>query len=183
MRTAMKRLTVENTFRWLLAAWMLVATSVASSTYMHSHSGGSLAHQHDEYDHAASHPVMPVPVHGDHDGHDHDIVSLSAVDVHRHGFLAMLGTITYQSVPDGSSGSSERQPYGWDTIVAVSAVQGVRAMSKSVASDHCSLAAPTVLAIGCVCEVKQPALSCADTAPVSPLCDRARHERSGVLLA
>lgn len=161
---------------------MLVATSVASSTYVHGHSGGNLAHQHDEYDHAGSHPLMPVPVHDDYDGHDDDFVGLSAVDVHRHGCLVLLGTIAYQSTPDGSSGSPEKHPCGWDTIVAVSAAQGVRALSKGLTADHCALAAPTILAIGCVCEAKQPALAYADIAPVSPLCDRARHERSGVLL-
>jgi hypothetical protein len=125
---------------------------------------------------------MPVLVHDEHDGHDDDTVSLSAVDVHRHGCLVLLGTITYQSVPNGSSGSAEKPPCGWETIVAVPAVQGVRALSKGLTADHCALAAPTILAIGCVCEVKQPALACADVAPASILCDRARHERSGVLL-
>jgi len=175
----MRSVSVKNAFRWMLAAWMLVATSVASSTYVHGHSGGNLAHQHDEYDHAGSHPLMSVSVH---DGHDDDIVGLSAVDVHRHGCLVLLGTITYQSMPDGTSGSSEKQPCGWDTIVAVSAAQGVRALSKGLTADHCALAAPTILAIGCVYEVNRPALACADVAPASILCDRARHERSGVLL-
>jgi hypothetical protein len=175
----MRNASVENALRWMLAAWMLLATSVTSSTYVHGHSGGKTAHQHDGADCTLSRSFVPTTFH---DGHDGD-VSLSAMDVHRHGCLVLLGAITYQPMSGEPSDPHQKSPCDWDTIVAVSAAQGVRTLSKSLAVDHSGLAAPTVLAIGCVCEAKQTVFSCADIAPVSLLCDRARHERSGVLLA
>lgn len=175
----MKNVSVENAFRWMLAAWMLLATSVTSSTYVHSHSGGGLSHQHEKPDCTLSHPLMLAAFHDDHDSD----MSLSAVDVHRHGCLVLLGAVTYQPVPDEPSGSHEKSPSGWETIVAVSAAQGVRAFSKVVAIDHSGLATFAGAPVGCICESKQHETCCAGIAPASLLCDRARHERSGVQLA
>ena len=175
----MKHVSVENALRWMLAASMLLATSVTSSTFMHGHSGGNLSHQHDSSDCTLSHSFVPTAFH---DGHDSDM-SLSAVDVHRHGCLTLLGAITYMPAPNEPSGSHGKSSCGWETIVSVSAAQGVRAFSKVVAVDHSGLASLAGVSIGCVRESKQPNSHCAGTALASPLCDRARHERSGVQLA
>jgi len=175
----MKNVSVEHALRWMLAAWMLLATSVTSSTYVHGHSGGNLSHQHDSHDSIPSHSSVPVTLYVGHDSH----MSLPAVEVHRHGCLALLGAVTYQPVSDESSDSHDKSPCSWKTLAVVSAANSVRALSKSLAVGHYGLVSIADVAIGFVCESKQPASRCTGTALASPLCDRARHERSGVLLA
>jgi hypothetical protein len=173
----MKNTLVENALRWMLAAWMLLATSVTYSAFVHGHSGGDLSHQHDKSDCTLSHSSAPAAFLG---GYDND-VGLSAVDAHRHGCLMLLGAITYHPMPGEPSGSHEKSPSGWETI-AVSAAQGVRTLSKGLAVDHSGPASLAVSSISCICESKQRETLYADVAPASPLCDRARHERSGVQL-
>jgi hypothetical protein len=174
----MKNVSVENGLRWMLAALMLLATSVTSSTYVHGHSGGNLSHQHDKSGCTLSRSFAPVAFLG---GYNND-VSLSAVDVHRHGCLMLLGTITYQPMSGEPCCSHEKSPSGREMIVTVSAAQGVRTWSKGLTVDHSGLASLAVFSIGCICESKQHETLCAGAAPASPLCDRARHERSGVQL-
>lgn len=174
----MKNTSVKNAFRWMLAAWMLLATSVTSSTFVHGHNGGNLFHQHDSSDCTLSHSSVPAVFH---DGHDND-VSLSAVDVHRHGCFTLLGAIAYQPTPGEPSGSQEKSPSRWETIAAISAVQSVRTASKSLAVDHCWLASFADLSVDCICSSKQREVLPSGVVLASPLCDRARHERSGVQL-
>jgi hypothetical protein len=172
----MKKVSVEKVLRWMLAAWMLLATSVTSSTFMHNHSGGDMSHQHDRSDSQSS-VLLAV-----HDSHDGD-VSSSAADVHRHGCLALFGAVTYLPMPGGPTGSGGKSLAGWETMVAVSASQDVRTLAKGLTIDHSGLASLAVLSTSCICESKQHETLCAGAAPASPLCDRARHERSGVQLA
>ncbi len=157
---------------------MLLATSVTSSTFVHGHSGGNLSHQHDPSNCSLSHSIVPATFH---DGHDGD-VSLSAVDVHRHGCLVLLGAITYQPMPSEPSGSHEKSPNGWETIVAVSAVQSVRGLSKSITVAPCWSASFDDLSVDCICSAKQCGILSPGVVLAFPLCDRARHERSGVQL-
>jgi hypothetical protein len=175
----MKNVSVENALRWMLAAWMLLATSITSSTYVHGHNGGNFAHQHDRFDYAISYPSVPAAFQ---DGHDNDL-SLSTVDVHGHRCLGLLGTITCLPMPGEPTDSHGKSPIDWETIVAVSATQGARTLVKNLAVDHSGLASLAVFSISCICESKQHETLCAGLAPASPLCDRARHERSGVQLA
>ena len=174
----MQNVSVENGVRWMLAAWMLLATSVTVPTFVHSHSGGNLSHQHDNSVCERSHSLASAALRDCHDG----TISLSAVDVHRHGGLALLGAITHQPMPGEPSGSHEKSPNGWETIV-ISTAQGVRTLTKGLAVDRSGLASSTVFSMGCICESKQHETLYAGLAPASPLCDRARHERSGVQLA
>lgn len=176
--TVMKNGSVENALRWMLAVWMLLATSVTPSTYVHGHRGGSVSHQHDGPDYALSHAQSAAF----HDGHDAE-ARLTAVDVHRHGCLALLGGIAYQPLPGGPAGSHGVPAGSWETMVAISAAHSIRSTSKSLVVDHDGLVAAVGVSMGCVCESKQPASLDTGIAPASPLCDRARHERSGVLLA
>jgi len=171
---------IENLIRWTLAAWMLAATSATSSTFVHGHSDGGRFHRHDSHDYARSQSLPSDAIHDDHDSN----LSLSAADVHRHGCLGLLGVITCHSVPAEPSGSPEKSSSGMYTIVAVSLFsQTARTLSKGLATDHSLLAAVAVILTGCVGESKQHEAHCAGIAPASPLCDRARHERSGVQLA
>ena len=175
----MKSRSVENPIRWMLAAWMLAATSITSSTFVHGHSDGSLSHQHDSRDYAPSHSLAPTAFHDDHESN----LSLSAADVHRHGSFGLLGTITYHPIPGERSGSHEKSSNGLETIVTVSSAQGARALSKGLAVDHSGLAVGAIILTNRVSESQQHETLCACVAPASPLCDRARHERSGVQLA
>jgi hypothetical protein len=175
----MKTVSVEHALRWMLAAWMLLAASVTPSTIVHGHSGGSLSHQHDTSGGARSYSPLSASIH---DGHDGD-VSLSAADVHCHGFLTLFGAIAYQPMPGEPCDSHEKSSSTWETIVTISAGQGNRALMKHLAVDHSGQTSQAVVSIGCICAPKQHETLSAGTAPASPLCDRARHERSGVQLA
>jgi hypothetical protein len=174
----MKNVSVENVLRWMLAAWMLLATSVTYSTYVHGHSGGNLAHGHGKSDCTLSRSFAQAAFFG---GYNND-VSLSAVDIHRHGWLMLLGAIAHQPMPGEPSDSHEKAPNGWETIVAISGAQSARTLAKGLTVDHSGLASLAVFSISCIGESKQRETLCAGLAPASPLCDRARHERSGVQL-
>ena len=175
----MKNVSVENALRWMLAAWMLLATSVTSSTFVHEHCGGNLSHQHDRFVCTLSDALVPAAFY---DGHGNDM-SLSAEDVHRHRCLMLLGAVTHQPMPGEPSGSHEESPSGRETTVVISTTQGVRTLSRSLAVDHSGLASLAVFSTGCIGESKQHETLRAGAALASPLCDRARHERSGVQLA
>jgi hypothetical protein len=174
----MKNATVEKTLRWMLAAWMLLAMSVTSSTIVHGHSGGNLSHQHDRPDCTLSHSMVPAQFHN---GHEHE-ASLSTADVHRHGCITLLGAVAYLPIPDEPVGSHGKSPTGWETIVVVSPAHSVRTVSKALTVGEPGLVSIVGVAIGCTCESKQHETRCAGNVPASRLCDRARHERSGVQL-
>jgi hypothetical protein len=175
----MKKGPVKKILRWLLAAWTLLAMSGPSWTYVHSHAGGDVSHRHDESSLTISHQPSPSTLHDDH----HDAVGATAADIHRHGRLTLLGGMTHDPVPSGPSHSHEGAPTRWETIVTVSAAQGGRTLSKVLTVDSFSPLSLPAVAGGSFGESKQPLPFAAGVAPTSPLCDRARHERSGVLLA
>jgi hypothetical protein len=170
---------VKNAFRWMLAAWMLLVTSIASSTYVHSHRGGNVAHDHDKFDRLTSCSSVPAAFHKDHDGN----VVLSAVDVHHHGFLTLLGVATYWPSSDQPAVPHEKVPcIGCAWMATVSAAQTIRIASKESRIDQ-PWPILTSFVIDGFCESRWRITSCAGAAPTSLLCDRARHERSGVQLA
>jgi hypothetical protein len=150
-----KSTSVQDAVRWTLSAWMLLATSISSTTFAHDHTSGQLAQQHRGCDHRLS------------------------------------GSLTAKCLLDGQNGSGseptvprDESPCNWCCwIAAVSAAQVVRAPSQDRVIDRLgptfgALIATTRTADSLRCEVPS-----ADAAPSSPLCDRARHERSGVQLA
>ncbi|HLA86287.1 MAG TPA: hypothetical protein VJL29_15975 [Thermoguttaceae bacterium] len=118
----------------------------------------------------------------DHDSHV-DGLSLSAVDLHRHGCLPLLGAFSYLPMSGESSDSHDKSPISWETLVAVSTVQSVGPVSRNVAMNHWWLAAFANLAADHCCPAENHEIRSLGVALASPLCDRARHERSGVLLA
>lgn len=179
----MKKLAVENALRCVLAAWTLLATTLGSSIFAHSHIEGDRPHQHDRSDcvsYASAHSCTSVAVEDSHEGD----VCLSAADFHQHGCGLLPGAIKYLPTPSAPNIPHGTSPYGWETIIAVSAAQGTRACSNGVAAvGHWQLGSPVDLCVGCVCPTGQHETSVLGVAPSTPLCDRARHERSGVLLA
>jgi hypothetical protein len=178
-RAVMKNVSAENALRSMLAAWMLLATSATSSTFVHEHHGGSVAHEHGEAGCAPTHCHWLPDCADNHDGE----VSSAAADVHRHGTLRLFGAVLPMP-PSGPSGSCEKDfSGGCETIVALSAAPSVRNLLRGLAVEQTGSVSTATVPIGCVCETSPTAFSCARVAPVSFLCDRARHERSGVLLA
>ena len=175
----MRNTSVTNALRWLLAAWMLLATSVMSS-FIHGHSGGNLSYQHDKPDCTPWCSSVPVAFHGDHDGD----ANLLAVDVHRHVSLALLGITRCLPSSDQPTAPHDKLQCSWCAWMnTVSAAQGVRTSSKEVTIDQSWLGGLTGASIDGFGESKQHATICSGIAPSFPLCDRARHERSGVQLA
>lgn len=174
----MKHTTVENVVRWVLAALMLLATSVTSSTFVHEHTSGNLAHGHGAADCTLTQTSSPTAFHDNHDAR----VGLSTADVHRHGYFILLGAVDYVPMSGDTSGPHEKSSGGLETLVGVSTAN-VRSLSKTQAADHVGMISIASTSIDGACASKQPESFYADLAPASPLCDRARHERSGVQLA
>src|SRR3990170_5269911 len=131
MRSAgfvMEKPSVEDALRWMLAAWTLWASVFASPTVVHSHSEGGRPHQHDRSDcpvNGLSHSALPAAGQGDCDRG----MSLSATESHRHGFILLLG-VEYLPISGEPTGPQGKSLCGWETIIAVSAAQGIRAHSN-----------------------------------------------------
>jgi uncharacterized protein YcbX len=175
----MRNTSVTNALRWMLAAWMLLATSVMSSV-IHGRSGGYLSYQHDKSDCTPWCSSVTAAFHGDHE----DDASRFAVDVHRHVPLALLGTTKCLPSSDHPTVPHDRSQCSWCAWVdAVSVAQVVRISSKELTIDQFWPGCLTSALIDGFGESKQYATLCSGIAPSFPLCDRARHERSGVQLA
>jgi hypothetical protein len=179
MVATMKNVYVKTVLHCMLAAWMLLATSITSSAYVHVHNGGSVSHGHDRCDSTTLHSSVATK---SYDGHHHGL-SLPAQDAHCHGCLVLLGAVTYQPLSDKSSASHDKLPMDWQMTPVVSAAQSTRGLSKNLAIDRAGLASTVIVSIDHVYETNHFESFRAGAVLFSPLCDRARHERSGVLLA
>jgi hypothetical protein len=178
----MNRSAVKNALRWMLAAWTLAASVFASSTVAHSHPGGCRSHQHDTagcVPDGLSHSFTPeaLPI-----GHESG-ARLLAADFHQHPCLLLPGAVKYLPMPSEPAGPHSNSPWGWETILVVSSAQGLRACSSGVAEDYLQLASLADRLMECTRQSGQHKIPALGVAPSAPLCDRARHERSGVLLA
>lgn len=160
----MKNVLVEDAFRWMLAACMLLATSVASSTFVHRHTGGNVAHRHGTPNGALAHAL--------HDDHDED-AGLHAGSVHCHGRIGLLGAVTHHAMPEGPCGSHEKSPCDWQAVVA-SVAHGIRTLSKGLAIDHSVPASAAIISMDSVSALQADAVSSAGTAATSFLCDRSK---------
>lgn len=178
----MNKLAVESALRWMLAAWTLLATTFASPTFAHSHLEGGSPHGHDRSDCVSA--DLPQPSRpGDDQGGYHGGMSLSGADFHEHRCLLLLGAVEYLPITSEPGSSHQKSPCSWETIIVVSAAQGIRACSNGLAVDHLQLASLANRSVDCICPSGQHEIPVLDAAPSAPLCDRARHERSGVQLA
>lgn len=178
----MNKLTVESTLRWVLAAWTLLATTLVSPTVVHSHFEGYRPHGHDRSDSISVGLLQPSRSGGDQGGYRRGI-SLSGADCHEHRYLLLVGAVEYLPVSGEPGSSHQKSQCGWETILAVSAAPGMRACSNGLAVDQLQLASLANRSVDCICQSGQHEISAPDAAPSAPLCDRARHERSGVQLA
>jgi hypothetical protein len=174
----MRNTSVTNALRWMLAAWMLLATSVMPS-WSYGHSDGYFPNQHKVTDCTQRCSFAPTTFCGNRDND----VSLSA-DVHNHGSLKLLGSIKC-SPPSGQPtiphDGSKCSWCAWISII--SAAQGIRISPKELTYGQFLLDGLTSALINGFGESNLHGNFCSYDALVFPLCDRARHERSGVQLA
>ena len=178
----MNKPVVENALRWMLAAWTLGASSFVAPTVVHSHTGGLRSHRHDLADGAPDGLVrsfLPEALRNGYEGR----TCLSAADIHQHGRFLLLGAVKYLPMPSEPVSPHSKSLCGWETILVVSSAQGLRACSNGVAGDHLQSASLAALSVECTCQSGQQEIIALGVAPSAPLCDRARHERSGVQLA
>jgi hypothetical protein len=178
----MNRPAVENALRWMLAAWTLGASVFVAPTVVHGHVGGRRSHQHHPADcvpDGLSQSFLPEAPRNGYEGR----TCLSAADFHRHRSFSLLEAVKYVPMPSEPVSPHGKSPCGWETIPVVSSARGLRACSHGVAGDHLQLASPADLSVECICQSGQHKTPAPGAAPSAPLCDRARHERSGVQLA
>src|SRR3972149_4456834 len=177
----MNNLLVDKTLRCMLAAWTLLATMIASSTYEHRHVDGDRPHQHDKFDcvhNKLSNSTQPEF------GQTYKRGScLSTTDFHQHECLLLLGAIDYLPMSSEPASQDGKSPCSWETIIAVSVARGIRADLNRVATDYLVLESFADISMGCICQPEQQELPSTCISSSSPLCDRARPERSGVHLA
>lgn len=178
----MTRPVLKNSLRWMLAVWTVSATVFVSPAVVHSHDEGDRPHHHDGDDgDSGVFSGLPLPT-ARHEGHE-GAAYLSAADFHEHGGLRLLGSANYRPSPTDPCGPQDKSPGNWEVIVAAAATANVRADSNGVALSHWGLASAADLSVDCVCPSGYRDVRGCDVGVASPLCDRARHERSGVQLA
>lgn len=178
----MKKLADENALRWVLAAWTLGVSVFASSTVMHRHSGGDNPHRHchsDDAPDAWSYSFVPVDLSKGYEGGTYPL----AADLHKHAGLLLPGAVKYLPLPSEPVSPSGRSPGGWETITTILSARGLRAGSASAVADDFELVPVADFSVGCVCSTEHREVPASSVSPGSLLCDRARHERSGVQLA
>ena len=174
---------IENGLRVLLAGSLLAATTLATPSVVHSHWGGQRPHDHDPGERILSqsaqrHTHRAGP---DHRHHEHHTVP-AADDLHEHVYVAFLGCTIPLPEPAEPDGSHQGPHPDRGLPFAVSFRNELPRSAggsfplpwwfASVADNH----------LLCDRVVEQEGPPC-KVAPAPFLCDRARHERSGVLLA
>ena len=181
----MKKLAVENALRWVLAAWTLGVSVLAPATVVHRHSGGNNPHQHCQPDHAPDassySSFVPGALPKSYEG---GACPLTA-DLHKHPGLLLLGAVKHLPVPIEPVSPDGKSPGGWETISTILSARSFRACSASTftLADDFGLVPVADFAVGCVCSKEQREVPTSSISLGSQLCDRARHERSGVQLA
>jgi hypothetical protein len=176
MRTA----SVGNIERWLLASWMLTGALLPPVSITHAHENGGQHHRHDSATHSqiaatASHRTFETPGHA-----DRECDSAASADVHQHVFLGWLGSVRCSPIPNPSDKPPPLPADGFSLpLVAAcpscpaSAFSSPSWLSTSPPNSEKPIVQPPTQILG-----RGPSV-----APTSALCDRARHERSGVQLA
>lgn len=165
----------------LLQAAILLAITVAPPGTRHSHliGGGSRGHHRHEFAERHGHVHDGKPHRGSHDdSNDAEIGEGPSWHVHIH----LLGFDF--TIPEPVSNSSDRESPGTPELMALVLGQDVLSCPATLPNSVKGCEPPSVFpfplfdaALMQVVVNSDPPVSCA------PLCDRARQERSGVLLA
>lgn len=180
---AMKSVAANSIIRWTLTVWMLWVSAFAIPPIVHRHEGGDRPHQHgpSDGDHVEKSqlPDVDTPVNG------HAIATIfPSADLHLHSGILLPGAIGHRLAPSELGRSSGPTSCGWETgLTAIATFTGSRVSWLGGVWAHIELWPPPGLFVLQACQSDRfEELS--STAPAhSFLCDRARHERSGVLLA
>ena len=157
---------------------MLLATSVMSSV-THDHGSVHLACRSDGAPCARECSSTSMAFHGD----DHG-ANLFAADVPCHGCLALLGTTDGSASADRPTAPHDRSQCNWCAwIGTVSVAKDVRVSLRELTLGQCLLGGLISASTDGSGESNLRGAFASCGAPFFPLCDRARHERSGVQLA
>lgn len=178
----MKNLAVENALRWVLAAWTLGVSVFAPTTVVHRHFGGQSPHEHSCFDpapEATLYSCEPVDLCK---GLEFTAFSLPT-DLHKHPGFLLLGTVKHVPMPGESNGPDGKSPGGWETISTALSSRCLRVSATSSWADDFELAPVADFCAGCASIREHHEVSTSSDVRCSQLCDRARHERSGVQLA
>jgi hypothetical protein len=178
----MKKSPVGNAVRFMLAAWTLLATALVSPPMVHCHSGGNNPHVHDRTE-SIPRPQLPSDVPEPYAGGQKDEMSLFASDLHQHGYFWLLGTVRYFPPPGGPIDPRDKAPGDWEkSVVAVLTPSVLRTCSSGTLAGHFDLASLAEIAVDGLFVSEHREFPSPGAFPGSPLCDRARHALSGVLL-
>jgi len=176
----------EKGLRLLLAVWLLAATVFTPSTIIHAHAGGGNPHDHPPADpghhrDTSHHGPHATPDHHDHHSHHSHHVTSAGGDRHGHVRFAPLKSRPFSPDSRQSDQSEEELSGDRQCILAVRLSGNSHSFSGGLlllisklpsVADHRSDSGPIVRCGARPCMVGAP----------PPLCEIARHERSGVLL-
>jgi len=153
--------------RWIrLLAAALIVTAGLSAAQRHAHSGGDRSHRHhgDAADIAASELAGERPT------------GWFAAPLHMHVFLLGFQFM----LPAGQESNNEPAADGDHMVVVKLAGDNVSAASARAPADEAHLAADISASMVIATCAPAPALVQSVMNCTAPLCDSARHERSGV---
>ena len=178
----MKNLAVESALRWVLAAWTLAVSVFAPTTVVHRHSGGQDPHEHNYFDPAPETTLYSFEPMDHREGLEF-ATSSWPTDLHKHPGFLLIGTVKHVPLPGESNGTNGKSLGGWETISIALSSRCLRASAASSWADDFELAPVADFCAGCACLREHQEVSTSSDVRCSQLCDRARHERSGVQLA
>lgn len=172
----MRNTAVTNALQWLLATWILLATSV-TPYWAHDHNSGDFANQHNGAGCTRLCSYSPIAYRGDHNEN-----AGLCDDCLNHGFPGLPGSEKCLPSPKQSTIPHEGTRCCWCAwLRTVSAAQGIRISPKELTLGQLWLGDLSSTSIGDL-ESNLRGVFCSNAARSFPLCDRARHERSGVQL-
>jgi hypothetical protein len=171
---------IESGLPVLLAASLLAATTLATPSVVHSHSDGQRPHDHDPgecgFNESAKRHVHRAAHH-----HDHEAIP-DADHLHEHAYLLFLGCAIPLPESEQSDGSQRGSHPDRELLFAVPFRNELPRSAGGSFPLQWWFTAAADNHLPCDVVVEQEGAP-SIVAPVPFLCDRARHERSGVLLA
>jgi hypothetical protein len=177
-KLSMKTSTVNKTAR-LLMAMCLVTAALPPTTIAHAHQDGQSRHGHVARtpvgcDHSAVTPPRPVDF-------GHPSLAFEGDDLHRHLYVPLVGTLPSFPLSPGPAGSQQDSSRTSDVMALRPSASSVAGIStQKWIAELCQGTQPCAPVLGCAPSERQ-GMGHELAAPVF-LCDRARHERSGVQL-
>lgn len=181
--SVMMRFKAEKIVRWTLAAYMLWASASAFPPIVHRHAGGSSSHQHDSADGTSAASLHAIDSDAFVRGFDREICA-TADDLHQHGYVLLLGAAKHLPMRSAVGHPQGTSPCGWETVFTLGvAAPGARACLSGATWGQFELTPVSDSFVAHTGFSERREVQPSSVPSHSLLCDRARHERSGVLLA